>query len=237
MADGSNKATNPNKIKKNIIVLKEHNIAYVRIPKVANSSIKFVLAHRMLDVPEDKPIKGTTKDAYWRKAEKADLVGYQDFRKHYKDFFCFSFVRNPFDRLMACYNNKIIENPSLTGAMEEMGLTLGMPFEEFVNIVAKTPDGKSDVHLRSQAGMLARRDDSIFPQFIGYLEKMGEDWARLKDVMTERGLKPFGDLPSINVRRSDKKDDVKTFYTDELREKVFKRYERDFRLFYPDIKL
>jgi hypothetical protein len=85
--------------------------------------------------------------------------------------------------------------------------------------------------------MLARRDDSIFPQFIGYLEKMGEDWARLKDVMTERGLKPFGDLPSINVRRSDKKDDVKTFYTDELREKVYKRYERDFRLFYPDIKL
>jgi extradiol dioxygenase family protein len=190
----------------------------------------------MLGLGEDVPIYGTTKDSYWREKQKCDLIGPAEFQRDYPGFFCFSFVRNPFDRLLACYNNKIIENDFLSSSMEEMGLELKMPFDRFVDIVAETPDAKADVHLRSQAAMLTDKDGKPFPHFVGYLEKIGEDWKALAAEMTERGIEPFGGLPSKNVRRTGEKADIKTFYNEENRQKAFERYRSDFELFYPDVK-
>jgi hypothetical protein len=221
---------------KNIIVLNEYPIAYVRNPKVANSSIKLALARLAAGSDPDKKMRGTTKDLYWRKNKRAAMVGLHQFRKDYKGYFCFSFVRNPFDRLVACYNNKVVENTRVSTAMGTAGIRLGMPFADFVDIVCATPDPDSDVHLRSQAFIMVDSKDRVFPDFIGYLERIKADWERLNAILTERGAPSLGALPTQNVRRGGKSD-LATYYTSQaMREKVFERYRDDFRHFYPDVK-
>ena len=68
--------------------------------------------------------------------------------------FSFSFVRNPFDRLVSAYNNKILELDEVPGPMQKMGLTHAMPFNDFLDVVADTSDEALDVHLLPQSSIL-----------------------------------------------------------------------------------
>ena len=91
------------------IHIKELNLLYGRVPKVANTSIKAVLC-RLLTKEPDNDIK-TTSDRFWRDSthQQTELLSPGQARKLRSTHFSFSFVRNPFDRLVAAYNNKVIE--------------------------------------------------------------------------------------------------------------------------------
>jgi Sulfotransferase family. len=83
-------------------------LLYGRVPKVANSSIKAALS-RLIDLPSTKGVR-TTADSFWMDGTEGQtsMVNNTTARMCRGKHFCFSFVRNPFDRQGSAYNNKIL---------------------------------------------------------------------------------------------------------------------------------
>ena len=146
--------------------------------------------------------------------------------------FSFSFVRNPFDRLVSAYNNKLVELDEIPGPMQEMGLKHSMPFGSFLEIVATTNNDQLDVHLLPQSQILCL-DNQLIPNFVGHLETMEEDWSILEEQLRRERLPRLGKLPEKNVRRGSNHRDVPRYFEDSgLIRLVTNRYEEDLERFY-----
>lgn len=221
---------------RHFIVLDAQKIVYGRVPKVANSSIKAALA-RFLEGPVDPAVK-KTKDHFWQKStgRQTRMVKKAEALKLNEQNFSFSFVRNPFDRVVSCYNNKVISNPVVSAPMEAMNLYHGMPFDEFVRTLARTPDDKMDIHLLPQASIL-KIDGQLIPKFVGRLENIQEDWRKLAETMAEKGLPTLGKLPSKNVRRKKSEDVVAYYESSEILELIHERYRDDIETFYAGVAI
>jgi hypothetical protein len=208
-------------------------LIYGRVPKVANSSVKAALT-RLLQEPPDEGWR-TTSDAFWRRGThgQTSLIDARAASWRRSTHLIFSFVRNPFDRLVSAYNNKIIEIERVPGAMERMGLEHHMPFEAFLEVVAGTADADLDVHLLPQSTILCL-DGLPVPSFIGKLEAMTEHWRALRRRLRQWGLPPLGRLPSKNVRRDGHTDLSGHFTSQKLIDLALERYRQDVDLFYPD---
>ena len=80
--------------------------------------------------------------------------------KEYNHYFKFCFVRNPWDRLVSCYKNKISFDESAKGTQVEnnfirylkkiKAFKQGMTFDEFVDVVSSIADEKSESHFERQ---------------------------------------------------------------------------------------
>jgi dermatan 4-sulfotransferase 1 len=208
-------------------------LIYGRVPKVANSSVKAALT-RLLEQPPNESYR-TTADALWRKGTHGEtqMISAAEALERRSSHFCFSFVRNPFDRLVSAYNNKLIENDHLSTAMQRMGLERQMPFGRFLEVIASTADADLDVHLLPQSTILCSGNTPI-PGFIGKMEAMADHWLRLRRRMRQAGLPALGKLPSKNVRRAGDTDLSGYFQDDRLIERALSRYGDDVRLFYAD---
>lgn len=225
--------------KAHFILFEKHNLIYGRVPKVANSSIKAKLT-TLLELPPTGEVK-TTSDLFWKNSTNGEtkMIGLKEARSLRKTHFSFAFVRNPFDRIVSAYNNKIIENTGLSKLMTEMGLTNGMPFSEFISAICNTPAEAMDPHLMPQSTMLVH-ESAVVPRFVGRFERMDEDWWRLQKIfrgLDSIGLKPLGKLPKKNVRREPGDDLRRYFDSPELIGKIAEKYMDDLTFFYADVPL
>ena len=221
---------------RHFILFRDIPLLYGRVPKVANSSIKSALCKFLVQRP-DGGIK-TTADRFWREHTHGEtqLVTPQQARRLRSSHFSFSFVRNPFDRLVASYNNKILEIDDVPLPMKTMGLRHGMAFDQFIEIVCKADPDLMDNHVRPQAEMLLS-DNKLVPKFIGRMEHMTDHWRRLRRRMKLEGLPTLGAIPQKNVRREGRSDIRVLFHSTELIDMVVERYEQDFKRFYSDYSL
>ena len=204
---------------------------YGRVPKVANSSIKSSLCKLL----STKPIGGTktTADRFWVQDTNGEtkLITTLQARHLRATHFSFSFVRNPFDRIVAAYNNKILEIEDVPVPMRQMGLYHSMPFGEFIQVVCKVESTLLDNHVRPQAEILTT-DNKIVPKFIGRLEHIDNHWRQLRRRMKFEGLPTLGFLPRKNVRRDNRRDIANYFKTTKLIDLILERYSVDFEKFY-----
>ena len=218
------------------IRMKRHNLLYGRVPKAANSSIKAALC-RLLS---ERPAKGTktTSDKFWQQEtnHETELITLRRAHKYRRSHFSFSFVRNPFDRLIAAYNNKVIENEAPPQPMQNMGITHGMSFDAFLDVLIETPFKQYDVHVLPQSQLLCI-NNQIVPKFIGRVEQIDEHWAELREILCRRGIDLMESLPQKNVRRSDRSGLQNYFKSDALIEKTMQIYGDDVRLFYKDVSV
>jgi len=204
----------------------DSGFGYIQIPKVATRSTQLCLANYYVEQ------KNISKPLEWNSEairEIEDKTAFHTTQKQIfeisKDTFIFAFVRNPYDRLYSAYKNKVLQ-PLESGAKNILinhGITLGMSFESFVDIVCDIPDENIDRHLRSQSWFLTH-ERNLIPSYIGRLESFDEDWA----VLSNR----FG-LPAPSHKNSTKKSNYSSFlegFSPELKKKVYKRYEQDFMI-------
>ena len=222
---------------RHFIQLRDLPLLYGRVPKVANSSIKASLSRLLTQNPEQG--LRTTSDAFWSKATKGEtcMVNNHTARMCRGTHFCFSFVRNPFDRLVSAYNNKILELDEVPAPMQAMGLWRDMPFAQFLEQVNSTPDQEIDIHLLPQTSILCL-DEQIIPAFIGRIEHMNQDWKALQQQLQREGLPSLGDLPQKNRRRAEDRTDVSQYFHDSgLKNLVLQRYEQDLKVFYGEISI
>ena len=214
------------------ILFNQLPLIYGRVPKVANTSIKAAL-HRLLQQTPEEGARSTT-DAFWSKATHGEtrLISPREARSLRGSHFSFSFVRNPFDRLVSAYNNKVLELEDVTGPMHAMGLRHDMPFAEFLHRVVETPDDLLDVHLLPQASILCI-DGKLIPSFVGQMEQMQSHWESLQRRLRRERLPDLGAIPRKNVRRGDKRDDLRELFSDPgLVRLVVDRYGDDISTFY-----
>jgi len=196
----------PDNPKGRIIIWPRDNIVYVRVPKCGNTSLCNVLEGG--------------------REEKVDL---SRLRTLYPGCKVFSFVRNPWSRLVSGYNGRMSrpefaeEKPARRLRAIDRRFRPGMPFEEFAELICMLPDNRTEKHFRSQSYFL-KQDGQLIPDFIGRLERIEQDWQALQEAMGARLL-----LRHIN--RTDGSD-YRSYYSDAgIRDRVTSRYAEDISTF------
>ena len=211
-------------------------LIYGRVPKVANTSIKAALV-RLLNQPPDKG--RSTSDAFWSQNthQETSVITAQETSSLRGRYFSFSFVRNPFDRLVSAYNNKILELDDVSAAMKGMGLSHNMPFRQFIEIISNTDDEQLDVHLLPQSSILCYQG-TLVPSFIGQIEQITNHWSALQTLLKRERIPELGNLPEKNVRRGDNHSDLTRYYSDPaVVDLVKQRYKDDIVNFYGNVSV
>ena len=145
-------------------------------------------------------------------------VDYREIAINQKNYFSWSFVRNPWDRLVSTYVNKILDKHQ--GGLNSWRNSISS-FEEYILKVKKqNVMGKNcDRHIRSLC--------TFFPpdiNFVGRVENLQQDF----DIICDKIGIPQQILPHINKT---KHKHYTEYYDDETRQIVAEKYARDIEYF------
>jgi chondroitin 4-sulfotransferase 11 len=207
------------------ICSERHKLIYIYLPKVACSSIKKSL-FPIFDIDENinPHIANFPKRLTWDKLTD-------------NKYYIFTFVRNPWDRLVSFYRDKIrgvykMGDIEYYRACFGARFYAGMTFEELARLICKIPDSIAEIHFRSQTCSLIH-NGKLLPDFIGRYENLEEDFykmCRMKDLsLTLPHL--FNNVPKDKLDNTWEKVDYKTYYSEELKNLVGKRYRKDIEYF------
>lgn len=224
-----------------------HHALFVHIPKCAGQSIEhFFLRAQNLDWssrgelclrPNDDPERGPPRLAHMT-AEEYVRLSYLD-AERFSRYFKFSFVRNPWARLVSEYRYR----PYYVQVFD---------FKTFVFKKMPAP-GWSDQyrHVMPQIDYLTDREGRMLVNFVGKYENLQSDFSKVCQSLG------FDDctLPRVNTTRIEKaapwswatryriqgilhgrwkisdSPDYKSYYDDETREYVAELYSRDIKAF------
>jgi len=194
------------------ILIKKRKIIVITIPKVASSSLSGFCSK--LNDSKFKPYKDTNIDK---------IKNFTD--KKYKDHFKITFVRNPFDRAVSTYLNKLTgpkKNVDLKH-FKPYGFYYKMPFNEYVRILSKIPDREfTNNHIKSQYKFV--RDIKLM-DFVGRFETIDIDIEYLCNKFKIEDFK----LP--HLLKSHKRKHYRSYYNPESRKLMAERYSEDLKIF------
>lgn len=204
----------------NNYIFKEHNFVFMGIPKSGNSSVKSLLTNFI----DPELIHGENKRAHIY--SHFDDISNADLFAKKNNFFISTIVRNPWDRFVSCYSDKIC-GKVLYKPFERYGCYHNMPFEEFIETIFKIDDARMNIHARSQFELLSYKG-CLLPQYIGRLDTIEEDWENIRLVIKRKSGVELPEIPHIN--RSKRKNYTE-YYTRKTRLLVRDRYQKDISLF------
>lgn len=199
----------PSLLQGQLSISTEKRVLWYRVPKVGSRSIYYHLK-RHLEFECDHPY---------------------DFLipvNLYRDYFKFGFVRNPWDRLVSCWSQKVARKNLFAWVDAETWSRL-RDFPAFVDFVSELDLTHCDAHLRLQSRLI----DLSQVDFVGRLEHFDRDYP---EVCRRIGV-PLDGLERIN--RSTRADlstrghtgHYREFYTDALADKVRDLYRLDIQIF------
>ena len=175
--------------RRRILLIEDLQAGYTPIPKVASSSLRLMFCQRQArqlypDLLEQAP-RALQKEVERRVRVSRGAVGT---RRLAEQYFLFAFVRNPLTRLYSCYRDKVVKaaDRGKEFSLAPWGAEPGMSFEEFVRLVARIPDARSEQHFRSQH-LLVRQGSHWLVNWLGRFETLDEDW---RDLSERIGLEP-----------------------------------------------
>ncbi len=211
------------------VLLAPWNAVYVEIPKVACTSLKAAFAGLLgmdLAAVDGDPHRAAFPSPGPRRSGSATP---------HPGRFTFAFVRNPWDRLLSCYRDKIggevdgytrfTRRPGVADCLAPFeAFEAGMSFEAFALAVASIPDDRADAHFRSQHTFVAV-GGALAVDFLGRYERLAEDF---ETVRRRIGL-PDLELPRLQAAREPV--DYAERYTPSARRAVEARFARDIELF------
>lgn len=200
------------------LVFERERFIYVQTAKVACSSIKLALG----------TATGTARERIedWLTGS-VPLVDLTDAK--YAGYFKFSFVRNPFDRSVSCWENKFnAPSPSaLVNYAGPLARALGVEkvsFEQFVEHISRDLGDDCDVHWRSLTASVCDETGTCLVDFVGRFERLAADFAEVSRII---GI----DVELPHMVRSAAREHYAAYYTDRTRTAVARRYESDLRTF------
>lgn len=133
--------------------------------------------------------KSIVNDAYILEGKSDNLFQLKDIL----NYFHFTFVRNPWDRILSCYNSKnnsVKTIGSLWRINQYEGLNSEMSFEEFVEWLSSNEgqDSKSDRHWISQYRLLVGNIGCNLTDYIGKLENLEDGFNDICNVLNIKYL-------------------------------------------------
>jgi len=135
------------------------------------------------------------------------------------DYFKFAFVRNPWDRLLSCWRNKVVDSNYFKFS-EELRARM-QKFDRFVEYVEGLDLDQCDHHIRRQGRLI----DINNIDFVGRFERFEEDLA---DVLKEIGI---SDIAIARKNASENRLHYRQHYDDALMARVGELYKKDIKLF------
>ncbi len=140
----------------------------------------------------------------------------------YKRYFKFAFVRNPWDRLVSCWRNKVVDSNYYNFSNDR--LLEMQTFKSFVDFVENENIENCDHHIRLQSKLI----DLNSVDFIGRCENFNEDFSKVTEVIGIELMKI--DCKNVSQNRSD----YRHYYNESLKDKVAKIYRKDINVFQYD---
>lgn len=206
------------------------SVVYLFVPKVACTSLR--AAFVQLESGVSLTAREVTHHQY-RRIDRRQVRRLRD-----QGWAIVGFVRNPWDRLVSCYRNKILSTPEaerlvadysdeyvngvFRGFLPFKVFHRGMSFDEFVEAVCGIPDAQANGHFQSQAPWL-KDEEGMLPSFIGKFETLQEDFSRLCESLGRPSQLPHL-RPSGRHRYED-------YYTGRTQGMVAQRYAEDIEVF------
>jgi hypothetical protein len=220
--------------------LPKHRLIYIAVPKAASTRIKRTLARvegrlsRSLKPGRRSQYRGpygprnTTIGSFFRLATDPDTLR-------------FSFVRNPYARIVSCWAHKFSDRPLVRGdsfidaylairreidANLPAGEDRTLSFAEFVAFAAANARTRHDIHLQAQDEILSM--PGIELGLIGKVEAFDADFVRVLDHL---GASDEIRREAAIVINESHHNDWPTYYTPELADRIYRAYECDFDRF------
>lgn len=206
-------------------VFDERKLIYLVTSKVACTSIKTTLG-KAYSIETNKEMDIHSKDIWngYRRVEP--LTDYHN------TYFKFSFVRNPFDRLVSCFCDRVEFGSNYETYFESnyklnyrYNLKAGMSFSDFVKTIVTIPHHLADRHFKSQYTTLYH-NQTCQVNFVGKYESLEKDWAYIANKF-DFDLR----LPQLNRASTRRKKPYWQYYDQALLALVSEYYQNDIQYF------
>jgi hypothetical protein len=201
----------------------ELKMIYYPVPKAASSTVRrYLIEHGFPGrLSADKLThKNIQSFVFPRTTLKRAIVIQQE------GYRSFAVVRNPYERIVSCYYDKIIgigSNPGLSAGFVRYNQLLvrqifrnEMTFTEFIRVVCRIPDFAADAHFRCQRTFLPTKGNRVAMDCVIKMERFNEQfpvflateglpsWESKRENKTERNgglLREFPEtIPLIRKR-------------------------------------
>ena len=140
-------------------------------------------------------------------------------QRSHKDYFKFAFVRNPWDRLVSCWLDKVIGYNYFGFSAEK--LSEMQRFENFVDFVGQQDIDSCDGHIRTQSKLI----DLNNIDYIGRIENFNEHLSAVIQIIG---------LDSVVIGRKNanlNRGSYEQYYDDKLARQVAEIYRMDISIF------
>lgn len=199
----------------------EFHFCYFRIPKAANSTISKTLYYHSFGHTHHVDELGTKAKNSFGDIRTISGLSVESLSKQY---FLFTFTRNPYSRVLSAYLDKIIVGGKIA---EKLGMGASTSFYAFLK---KLEDGYlyENVHWAPQTSLIPIAKEKL--NFTGKVETLESDMAFLirKLFNAECVIKNRTEGQTGATKRLDE------FYGTKEKALVKRLYQSDFENFYPD---
>lgn len=178
----------------NVYSSDEKKFVWIRVFKVASSTLFHYLKKDVSDLVQSRPKRLPNK-----------------FNHYYK----FSFVRNPWDRVVSCYFNKVV-----TKKAPDFKECFDKDFDFFVDFINHLDVARTNSHLKLQTKLIPV--DQL--DFIGKMDNFAHDLNYVCDVI---GIN-CGEIPH---KHKTEHAHYSFYYTPRTKEIIAKKYQEDIETF------
>jgi hypothetical protein len=202
-----------------MIISHQHKFIFFAIPKTGTHSIRFALRPHLGNEDEEQvglfhQSKLNTIDFYRRDghltvADIKPFISDEIWNSYYK----FSFVRNPWDRLISTFffrNRNLPLQPELI-----------IPY---IKKKLEDKDFEASLFYKSQANYLVDENKNLAIDFIGKTETMQADFEK---ICQKIGIEPT----ILDQKNQSVHHHYKSYYDDDLKELIASVYKKDIALF------
>lgn len=207
-----------------------HRCSFIHILKTGGTSIERALGMRGRNKKENRELlygriesndlkRHALLSGYLQHITMADIHALHPERP-FADYFSFSIVRNPWDRLVSTYLNK---DGHLLRTARARGIELeGLTFDDYVRATSEL----RHAHLRQQHEYLVDEHGKLAVDYVGRFESLVAAFA---EICRQLGIRKVLSHEKRSSRRKSK--DHRSYYSPETKKIVEKRYARDIELF------
>ena len=213
----------------NHILINKYKLIFTVIPKNANTSLKYILlkdfypeVFNNIDVNNPDKLHSDTIKLF-------NFIN-NKFVYDNNDYLRISIVRNPFDRLVSGWRNKI-KNLDLTNFKRPSrhGFTKACNFKQFIHHICNMPEGRIDRHFTLQHQFITY-NDIIFSDRILKFENLTQEWDNLIEEIYKRNKIKMSRL-TIDLNNTKNNKNYREYYDKELIKLIEKKFEKDLNTF------